>query len=272
MSRRGALIGSIVVAAALALAAASLAVALTRDAGPSTTANRSGSRLGAIMGYGDGMMMGDGDAMPMMGGAWRGGSARTGVSADDIAGAAQRIERWLAAVGFDGFRVGEVMAFAWNDYAVVRDDAGKPAFELLASADAAWLMLEPPSMMWNDRYGMMSRFGSGRDGASGYWNGMMDGGMMGSGMMGGGMMGGAYAPGSPSRATLDETAAAEAAAAYLKRARPQESVEGGVAFPGYFTFDTARDGKTSGMLSVDAVTGSVWYHTWHGTFLAEREF
>ncbi|WP_225824727.1 hypothetical protein [Streptomyces naphthomycinicus] len=43
------------------------------------------------------------------------------------------------------------------------------------------------------------------------------------------------------------------------------------AFPGYYTLHTLRDGKISGMLSVNASTGAVWYHTWHGTYLATSE-
>jgi len=26
-----------------------------------------------------------------------------------------------------------------------------------------------------------------------------------------------------------------------------------------------------GMLSVNATTGAVWYHTWHGTFIAKED-
>jgi hypothetical protein len=43
-------------------------------------------------------------------------------------------------------------------------------------------------------------------------------------------------------------------------------------YPGYYTFDTTRNGKTFGMLSVNASTGAVWYHGWHGSFLAEQDF
>jgi hypothetical protein len=32
-----------------------------------------------------------------------------------------------------------------------------------------------------------------------------------------------------------------------------------------------RDGKISGMLSVNASTGQVWYHTWHGTYIATSQ-
>ena len=39
------------------------------------------------------------------------------------------------------------------------------------------------------------------------------------------------------------------------------------AFPGYYTLHTLKDGKIVGMMSVNAATGDVWYHTWHGTFV-----
>jgi ABC-type glycerol-3-phosphate transport system substrate-binding protein len=39
------------------------------------------------------------------------------------------------------------------------------------------------------------------------------------------------------------------------------------AFYGYYTLEVNKDGKIYGMLSVNANTGAVWYHTWHGTFL-----
>ena len=35
--------------------------------------------------------------------------------------------------------------------------------------------------------------------------------------------------------------------------------------------DTVKNGKTHGMLSVNASTGAIWYHGWHGTFLAEHD-
>ena len=44
-----------------------------------------------------------------------------------------------------------------------------------------------------------------------------------------------------------------------------------VAFPGYYTLDTERNGSVEGMLSVNVQTGAVWYHAWHGSFLDELE-
>ncbi len=43
-----------------------------------------------------------------------------------------------------------------------------------------------------------------------------------------------------------------------------------MTFPGYYTVDFEVNGQTAGMLSVNAYTGQVWYHTWHGQFLSER--
>jgi hypothetical protein len=42
-------------------------------------------------------------------------------------------------------------------------------------------------------------------------------------------------------------------------------------FPGHYTMDTVTAGNTVGMLSVNATTGDVWYHTWHGTFIAKED-
>lgn len=68
--------------------------------------------------------------------------------------------------------------------------------------------------------------------------------------------------------TLTQEQATQAAAAWLTSNRPGESVKSIDAYPGYYTVDTAAAGKMVGMLSVNATTGAVWYHTWHGSFVA----
>jgi hypothetical protein len=138
-----------------------------------------------------------------------------------------------------------------------------PAFELLTDLRTNWVMEEPPSMMWNTRYGTMGEFGSRV-----------------TPMMGGSMMGGGwnawYGNGAGQVATT--TQAVKVANEWLAKADPGEQVAsdaGGSAmgkFPGYYSFDTVRNGKTYGMLSVNATTGVAWYHGWHGTFLAEQRF
>ena len=42
-------------------------------------------------------------------------------------------------------------------------------------------------------------------------------------------------------------------------------------FYGYYTFHTLRDGEIEGMLSLHGTSGNVWYHSWHGDFVAILE-
>lgn len=208
----------------------------------------SGMMGGHQGGYGPGMMYG-------YGGEFAPSSPVRGASVKDLNAVHDRVSTWLRGRGFDGFKVAEVMAFTRNDYVAVQDAKGKPAFELLATPNGARLMEEPPSMMWNTHYGVMR--GLGRS-----WMG---------GMMGGGY---GYSGGHGKVTSLDQ--AARVADRWLAQTRLDERADADVrsmgAFPGYFTLDTTRSGKTVGMVSVSASTGAVWYHTWHGAFLAEREF
>jgi hypothetical protein len=181
----------------------------------------------------------------------------------DLGAVRDRVESWLSTQGFASFKVSEVMAFTNNDYVAVSDGKGKPAFELLYTPRASWLMEEPVSMMWNTRYGMMGGFAE-TAGSGPLW-GMMGGG----GMMGG--WNGWYGGGSGKVTTLAQ--AVEVANSWLAQYRGAKRAESdGRAFPGYYTLDTTRNGKTAGMLSVNATTGAVWYHGWHGAFVAERMF
>ena len=72
-------------------------------------------------------------------------------------------------------------------------------------------------------------------------------------------------------ATVTTDQARSLADAWLQADRPGESVTSVDAYPGYCTLDTAAAGRPVGMLSVNATTGEVWYHTWHGTFLAKED-
>jgi hypothetical protein len=214
----------------------------------------------ALNSPGPGMMGG------AVGGARGGGSGAAGLgkpTVGELGNVRARINAWLATSGFRGFSVAEVMAFTNNDYIAVHDARGMPAFELLTSLRTTWVMEEPPSMMWNTRYGVMGDFGSGV-----------------TPMMGGSMMGGSWSSwsGAGTGKVASTADAVEIANRWLAKADPGERVAadaGGSAmgkFPGYYTFDTTRAGNTYGMLSVNASTGVVWYHGWHGKFLAERDF
>jgi len=59
---------------------------------------------------------------------------------------------------------------------------------------------------------------------------------------------------------------------WLQANRSGETVGSVDAYPGYYTVDTAdASGTMVGMLSVNATTGAVWYHTWHGAFVAKED-
>ena len=61
------------------------------------------------------------------------------------------------------------------------------------------------------------------------------------------------------------------AEAYLSRVSPGTKAEKPERFYGYYTIDTEKGSKTVGMLSVNGYSGEVWYHSWHGPFIAKQE-
>nr|AHE40216.1 Hypothetical protein pFRL6_129 [Streptomyces sp. F12] len=130
-----------------------------------------------------------------------------------------------------GLRVGEVMQFSRNFYAELQTSDGHGATEVLVNpADGAVQIEYGPAMMWNTVYGMH------------------------------------YGSRSPARIS---SAQAQGIAQQWLRARGSTLIAGDPeSYPGYYTLHTMRDGKISGMLSVNSSTGQVWYHTWHGTYIA----
>lgn len=178
-----------------------------------------------------------------------------------------------------GLKVDEVLQFRDNFYAKLVDSGGNGASEVLVDPQTGAVSIEyGPAMMWNTRYGMgraagdmMGRYG--RAMMRGYGGAMMGG----SGY--GGMMGGyGYGPGragsgaTPTATTVTMASAPSLAQQWLDRNEPGVKVEvGGDAFPGYYTFETLRGGKITGMISVNATTGAVWPHWWHGAFIAKSE-
>ncbi len=189
-------------------------------------------------------------------------SSGRGEPVRDLAGARRQAERFAARLDLE---VGEVMRFANNYYAELEEN-GRPATEVLVdpSSGAVWLEYGP-AMMWNTRFGMMSDFRL-RGGS-----GMMGGGMMGGAMTdGAGMMGGAGTP-LAREAQNGEVTAAEAEAIaqrFVEAQDPALTIDEAEPFPGYYTLHTLRTGKVTGMLSVNASTGAVWYHWWHGRFVS----
>lgn len=173
----------------------------------------------------------------------------------------------------------EVMQFANNYYVLLTDSQGKPATEVLVDPETGAVTLEyGPAMMWNSRYGMMR--GSSTTGNGGMMGGGSSGGMMGggsgSGMMGGngGMMGrvGGSPSWTPSSGTVSGpvsvNAAQKLANQWLAQQGGGQTASEPDGLPGYFTLHVLKDGKITGMLSVNERTGAVWYHWWHGRFIA----
>ncbi len=187
-----------------------------------------------------GGMMAPGYGSGMMGGGMMGG---TGMMAgrSGVAGNGQRVEslgaaRARARVLADrlGLRVGEVMRFSNGFYAELMRD-GRGATEVLVDpADGSVGVEFGPAMMWNTEYGMHN------------------GAVVGS-------------------ARVSAAEATAIAQRWLDRERAGLTVGDPEQFPGYYTLHTLRDGKIVGMMSVNASTGSVWYHTWHGQFIAMSE-
>jgi hypothetical protein len=169
---------------------------------------------------------------------------------------------------------GEVIWFDNGFYVELKDASGQSATEVIVDPQTGAVTTEPgPAMMWNTRYGTMSgTAGVGRPGGRiGGPAGMMGGpaGMMGgqAGIMGGGF--GAAASGGTAAVTADQ--ARSIAQQWLDTNRSGQSAQTPDSYPGYYTMETATSGKITGMLSVNADTGAVWYHTWHGQFIARED-
>jgi hypothetical protein len=195
-----------------------------------------------------------------------------------------------------GLRVDEVMQFQRNFYAKLVDSRGNGATEVLVDSSTGVVSIEyGPAMMWNTRYGMgrsagsmMGSYGRGmmrsqgngammrdRSGGSsstgGYGQGMMGGSGNGTGMMGGyGPAGGSSTTAPPTTTSVSIADAHTLAQRWLDSNQPGVTVEtGGDTFPGYYTLETLKGGKITGMMSVNASTGAVWPHWWHGAFIAK---
>jgi len=133
-----------------------------------------------------------------------------------------------------GLTVGEVMQFDNGFYAEIGEPSGDLATEVLIDPRTGAVQVEfGPAMMWNTIYGMH--------------------------------------PGGAGTATVSGEQAQAIADRWLQANRPGEAAGEADAFPGYFTVHTVRDDQIVGMLSVNAVTGAVWYHAWHGRFIAMNE-
>ena len=176
----------------------------------------------------------------MMGGLFNGGNQNIGIDR------AVTIAQGMAgSYSGSGLAVDEVMEFTSNYYASIREKStGVGAFEILIDKSTGSVMEEPPTMMWNTRYGMMP----------------------------GGMMGGAGGFSSGGPMTVSSQQAQDMAQAWLDANQPGTKAHTSDPFYGYYTVDFERAGSLVGMVSVNGYSGQVWYHTWHGTFIQTKDF
>jgi len=126
----------------------------------------------------------------------------------------------------------DFMAFSSNYYAVLKDvNNNQNIAEVLVDRYSGSVYPEMgPNMMWNTLYGA----GRTQAGNTGY------------------DLAGA------------KKLAEDFLTGYLPGAKILESNE----MPGYYTFDFGRN-NIEGMLSVNAYSGQIWVHTWHGSYLGE---
>lgn len=220
-----------------------------------------------MMGGSNGMMGGNG-----MMGNYRNG-ANSNVKPLTVDQAKQAVEGYLKRLNNPDLEIKEILIFDNNAYArITEKSTGIGAMELLV--DPASLAVFPeygPNMMWNLKYGHMGGGGM----MSGNWNGMMGG--NGNGMMGGnrkGMMNGYNSNSGSASSTMTVTSeqAVQFAQQYLDKQFPgYQATTDPDPFYGYYTIDILKDGKPTGMLSVNGFSGQVFLHTWHGTFIEVSE-
>lgn len=149
-----------------------------------------------------------------------------------LAAARQRAQLFADEMGL---RTGEVMQFSNGFYAELRTADGSGATEVLVDQTDGSVTIEyGPAMMWNTNYGM-------------------------------------HAGAAPAAAQMSAADATRLAGQWLREQRRGLTVHDAESFPGYFTLHTLRDGKIAGMMSVNAYSGAVWYHTWHGRYIAMSE-
>jgi len=178
-------------------------------------------------------------------------------------------EKYIQSLDVKGLQVGEVMIFDNNAYVVVKEtETGLGAFELLVDSGTKIAYPEHgPNMMWNVKY---SRFNHQTMTANGGMMGMMHGNGGMAAMMNG------WDTTTPGNVSVEMTVTAEQAVEYAQKYLDTNdpgatAANDPIKFYGYYTLDFEKEGKITGMLSVNGYSGQVFLHTWHGTFIEETE-
>ena len=185
--------------------------------------------------YASHTMMGADAGYGMMSGPGMMGSLWLAGDGTPVTSIAAARARAATAAAPAGLHPGEVIWFDAGFYVELKDAAGNPATEVLVDPRGGAVAAEPgPAMMWNTSYGMHRTTGDGT-------------------------------------VAVSAEQARRIADIWLAVNRPGRLAEPADAYPGYFTLETTNGGTVDGMLSVNRVTGQVWYHTWHGRFIARED-
>ena len=149
---------------------------------------------------------------------------------------------YLTRFGNPDIAIDEIMEFELNYYVIYYEKStGIGAFEMLIDKSTGNIFPEyGPNMMWNLKYGH------------------------------GGMMGG-WRTTPSTQMPISGSEAKSMAQDYLNRAYPGTQAEEVHQFYGYYTIHLTKDDSVFGMLSVNGYDGLVWYHSWHGAYIQNRE-
>jgi hypothetical protein len=142
--------------------------------------------------------------------------------------------RATSAAKASGLHPREVMWFDNGFYVELKDSAEQPATEVIVDPRTSAVSTEQgPATMWNTRFTIVRAGGD--------------------------------------TSAVDPTKARGIATSWLATNRSGATIKSIDAYPGYFTLALQRNGVVSGMMSVNSSTGAVWFHTWHGAFIAMED-
>ena len=143
--------------------------------------------------------------------------------------AAQSVRAYLANVNNPDLALVEVIQFGDGFYARIREQStGRYAFAVLVDPNTGQVWPEPgPNVVWNTRYGQ----------------------------------------GAHGNMTLTSQQANQLAQASLDTYVPGATAGDPLTFYGYYTFEVRQANQIIGMVSVNGITGEVWYHNQYGPYL-----
>jgi hypothetical protein len=202
---------------------------------------------------------------PQVAGQWSGQDQTRRTAPITLDEAKATAQQYLASLHSPNLAIKEIMEFQYNFYIIYYEkDTGRGAFEMLI-----WKQVPPEGMMGGGigMGGMMGGHGAvgvitPEPGPNMMWNTKY--GYMRNGMM-------SFSNQASSTETVSDDQATQLAQQYLDTSLSSAKVEMATHFYGYYTFDFTINDKIAGMLSVNAYTGQVWYHSWHGEFIQEIE-